>query len=86
MQTNAQTSRILHRKPEAFGAMGWGNSTGYQKIKDGLFVEPVKTGSMTSVWPSDEIAKIQAAYIAGKSDDEIRRLVAQLHAARKGGE
>lgn len=83
MPANTLIQKTLLRKPVVFGAMGWGNSTGYQKIKDGLFVEPVKTGPMTSVWPDNEVAKLQAAYIAGKSKDEIRALVAELHAARK---
>lgn len=83
MQQSSRSSRIFHRKPAAFGAMGWSNSTGYKRIKDGLFIEPVKAGPMTSVWPDDEIAKIQAAHVAGKSEDEIRALVADLHAARK---
>lgn len=80
----SHTSRNLLRRQDAFGSMGWKTSTGYQKIKAGMFVDPVKIGT-TSVWPDDEIAKIQAAYIAGKSEQEIRDLVAELHAARKGG-
>jgi len=84
MQKYPVASRILLRKQAAFDAMGWGHSTGYQKIKDGLFVKPVKTGA-TSVWPDDEIAIIQAAYIAGKSDTEIRVLVSELRAARTSG-
>ncbi len=84
MQHHPQASRVLLRKPAAFGAMGWANSTGYLKIKEGLFVQPVKSGS-TSVWPDDEVAKVQVAYIAGKSDDAIKSLVAELHAARKAG-
>lgn len=82
MQKSTRSSRIFHRKAGAFGAMGWSNSNGYARIKQGLFVEPVKMG-MTSVWPDDEIAKIQAAHVAGKSEAEIRALVAELHAARK---
>lgn len=84
MHTNPKASRTLLRKPSAFGAMGFANSTGYLKIQQGLFLQPVRCGS-SSVWPSDEIAKIQAAYVAGKSEAEIRALVSDLHAARKAG-
>lgn len=75
--------RTLHRKPAVRLAMGWANSTMYQKIKDGLFIPPVKLGSRLSAWPSDEMTTLQAAYIAGQSDDDIRRLVTELVAARK---
>jgi hypothetical protein len=34
-------------------------------------------------WPSDEVEAINAARIAGKTDEEIRTLVAKLEAARK---
>lgn len=34
-------------------------------------------------WPSSEVAAINAARIAGKSDEEIRELVLKLEAARK---
>ena len=34
-------------------------------------------------WPSYEVAAINAARIAGKTDEEIRALVVKLEAARK---
>ena len=34
-------------------------------------------------WPTTEVAAINAARIAGKSEVEIRELVAKLEAARK---
>lgn len=76
--------RNVHRKPVVRTAMGWGNSTLYQKIKDGLFVPPVKMGPRTSAWLDDEMAILQDAYIAGKSKEEIRALVVKLKLARKG--
>ena len=36
-------------------------------------------------WPAHEVAALNAARIAGKSDDEIRILVQQLESARKSG-
>ena len=33
-------------------------------------------------WPSDEVEAINAARIAGKTDDEVRVLVTKLEAAR----
>ena len=43
---------------------------------------PVKLGERCAAWPSDEIAAINAARIAGKTDAEIRELVAQLEQQR----
>jgi prophage regulatory protein len=34
-------------------------------------------------WPSEEVQALNAARIAGKSDEEIRALVVKLEAARK---
>lgn len=48
----------------------------------GLFVRPVRIGKRAVAYPSPEIAAINAARIAGKSDAEIKDLVAKLHAAR----
>jgi prophage regulatory protein len=53
----------------------------YNNIKDGLLPHPVKLGR-SSAWPESEIEAINAAIIAGKSDDEIRQLVRELEAAR----
>lgn len=36
-------------------------------------------------WPAHEVAALNAARIAGKSDDEIRILVQELESARKSG-
>lgn len=53
----------------------------YLKIKDGLFPRPVKVGR-SSRWPRHVIQAIVLARIAGKSDEEIKLLVDELHARR----
>ena len=55
----------------------------YQDIAGGLMSKPVKLGVRAVGWPAAEVQAITAARIAGKSADEIRTLVAKLHAARK---
>ena len=55
----------------------------YTAIKAGLFSKPVLIGQRAVGWPSGEVAAINAARIAGKTEDEIRALVIQLEAARK---
>lgn len=54
----------------------------YNNVKLGLFTVGVKIGQRSVGWPSQEVAAINAARIAGKSDDEIRQLVSRLHAKR----
>ena len=74
--------RSLLGKPAVRGAIGWANSTLYAKIQAGLFVPPVKIGPRSSRWPSDEVAAVQEAIIAGADEDELRSLVAKLVAQR----
>jgi prophage regulatory protein len=54
-----------------------------QALKDGLFTPPVPLGSRSVGWPAYEVEAINTARIAGKSDAEIRALVAELEAKRK---
>lgn len=54
----------------------------YNAIKAGLFTKSVQIGQRSVGWPSDEVAAINSARIAGKSDTEIRELVIRLHAKR----
>ena len=53
----------------------------YAAINKGLYPKPVKVGRM-SVWPESEDAAVRAARIAGKSEQEIREIVAKLETAR----
>jgi prophage regulatory protein len=56
----------------------------YNAIREGLFTKPVRIGARAVGWPSGEVRAIVAARIAGKSPIQIRALVSQLEAARKG--
>ncbi len=65
------------------------SSTGYRShasvyngIRDGLFPKGVKIGQRSVAWPDTEVYAINAARIAGKSNDDIRALVTRLHAKR----
>ena len=58
-----------------------GTTAIYERIKAGLLTPPVKL-ARSSAWPEHEIAVINAAIIGGKSDSEIRALVARLVAER----
>lgn len=71
------------RLPAVKSESGYSRSTVYLRIAQGLWPKPVSLGARAVGWPASEIAAINAARIAGKSDDEIRALVARLEAARK---
>lgn len=59
------------------------NSSHYSDIKDGLMTPPVRLGENSVAWPEHEITAINTARIAGKSNDEIKTLVADLVDKRK---
>lgn len=62
---------------------GLSRSTIYLRISQGLFPKPVNLGGRAVGWPAHEVAAINAARIAGKSNDEIRQLVVKLEKARQ---
>ena len=74
--------RIL-RLPAVLKDRGRSRSAHYLDIQNGLFTKPVPIGSRAVGWPDAELTALNAARIAGKSDDEIRALVVKLEAARK---
>ena len=63
---------------------GYSRSTVYLRICQGLWPRPVHLGARAVGWPASEVEALNAARIAGRSDEEIRALVAKLVAARKG--
>lgn len=75
---------ILRRK-QVEAETGYSRSTIYLRISQGLFVRPVSLGARAVGFPAGEVAALNAARIAGKSDDEIRKLVQRLQAARAEG-
>lgn len=54
----------------------------YNAIRDGLFPPGVGIGTRARGWPDYEVDAINAARIAGKSDEFIRSLVLDLVAMR----
>ena len=70
------------RRPRVEEAIGLSRSTIYLRVSQGLFTQPVSLGPRAVGWPASEVSAINAARIAGRSDDEVRALVTQLHNAR----
>lgn len=63
--------------------MGCGKTTRYDQVRRGLLTRPVKLlGARASGWPEYEIQAILAARVAGRTDNDIRELVRELHARR----
>jgi prophage regulatory protein len=76
------THTIL-RLPAVLRATGRSRSAHYLDIQRGLFPPPVAIGLRAVGYPDFEVEALNAARIAGKSADEIRRLVHEMVAARK---
>lgn len=76
------SQRIL-RLPAVLSETGLSRSTTYLHISQGLWPEPVSLGARAVGWPAAEVAVLNAARIAGKTDADIRALVVTLEAARK---
>ncbi len=76
-------SQKILRLPVVLSERGRSRSAHYLDIQHGLFTRPVSIGLRAVGWPSNEVTAINAARIAGKTDEEIRSLVEKLEAARK---
>lgn len=76
------TNTIL-RLPAVLKERGRSRSAHYQDIQQGLFTKPVSIGLRAVGWPENEVLALNAARIAGKSNDEIRQLVIKLETTRK---
>jgi prophage regulatory protein len=71
------------RLPGVKASIGLSRSTLYLRIAQGVFTHPVSLGGRAVGWPAHEVAALNGARIAGKSNSEIRDLVVKLEAARK---
>jgi len=77
--------RTILRIPAVKSESGLSRSTIYLRIAQGLWTKPVSLGARAVGWPADEVEAINAARIAGKTDEEVRALVSKLEASRKDG-
>ena len=71
------------RLPAVKASTGLSRSTLYLRIAQGVFPKPVSLGARAVGWPDNEVAALNAARSAGKSESEVRELVVKLEAARK---
>ncbi len=75
--------QTILRLPAVKSCSGLSRSSLYSRISEGLWPKPVSLGARAVGWPSNEVAAVIVARIAGKSNEEVRQLVADLEAARK---
>lgn len=83
MTIKIQTAITIFRREQVQICTGLSRSTIYLRISQGLWTKPVSLGARAVGWPAQEVAALNAARIAGKSNDEIRQLVIKLETARK---
>jgi prophage regulatory protein len=79
----ANMTHTILRLPSVLRERGRSRSAHYLDIQQGLFTRPVAIGLRAVGWPADEVDVLNAARIAGKTDEEVRALVVKLKAVRK---
>lgn len=72
----------LLKKSEVLEKTSLSHSSIYGLIREKTFPQPVKIGKR-SAWPQSEVDTICAAWLRGADDDELRKIVAEIDAARK---
>ena len=82
MAQQLQAALTILRRKQVEAETGYSRSTIYLRISQGLFIRPVSLGARAVGFPAGEVAALNAARIAGKSEADIRTLVARLEAAR----
>ena len=73
----------LLRLPAGLSHSGLSRSSLYSRIQEGLWSRPVPLGGRAVAWPESEVAALNAARIAGKTNDEVRQIVSELETMRK---
>jgi prophage regulatory protein len=86
VRTGPKMISTILRLPAVKAETGYSRSTIYLRISQGLWPRPVNLGPRSVGWPASEVAAINAARIAGKTDLEMRDLVGRLQIARKEGQ
>jgi len=71
------------RMPAIMAELGYqSHASVYGDIHAGLLTHPVQIGQRSVGLPLEEVQAVNAAKIAGQSQQQIRELVCRLHAAR----
>lgn len=76
-------SFTILRLPDVLALTGLSRSSIYLRVSYGLFPKPISLGGRAVGWPEHEILAITAAWVAGKSNEEIANLVHIMLAKRR---
>lgn len=76
-------AHTILRLPAVIAGSGLSRSTIYRFVGLGLWTKPIPLGFRAVGWPAHELDALNTARTAGKSNDEVRALVASLEAARR---
>ena len=74
-------NRVL-RLPTVLERTGYSRSRLYARIGGGLFPRPISLGPRVAAWPEHEVDAVIAAHIREVTDEELARLVTEIHARR----
>lgn len=66
---------------EVIALSGSSRTTLYSRIKEGRYPTSVKNGR-DNFWAEHEVDEVNRAILAGKSDEEIRKIVERIHRDR----
>ena len=83
MAQHSQFPFTILRRPQVEAICGYSRSTLYNRIRDGLWPTAVKIGPRSVGWLASEAEALNAARIAGQTDDAIKDLVRKLEEQRK---
>lgn len=75
--------QTILRLPSVKAQTGLSRSTIYLRITQGQWTKPISLGARAVGWPASEVSALNAARIAGRSNEEVCVLVAKLEAIRK---
>ena len=78
----AEQSIVLLRPKEIWKRSGKCRTALYNDLAKGLMPPLISIGARAKALPAHEVDAINAARVAGKTEDEIRALVKRLQAAR----
>lgn len=81
-QHQPNTSFRILRLPGVRSESGYSRSTIYLRIAQGLWPKPIRLGPRAVGWPALEVAAMNRARVANRSDAELKSLVCELEAAR----
>ena len=80
--SNQTINLRIERRQDVLDKVRFSRSTLYSRIQQGLFVPPVSLGRRSVGWLEHETDMVIRGLVSGKTDSEIKELVAEVIALR----